>query len=39
MEREIIMTWLKNRSIGAKLGILSGIPMIILIIITMFYFT
>jgi methyl-accepting chemotaxis protein len=28
------MTWLKNRSIGAKLGILSGIPLIILIILT-----
>jgi methyl-accepting chemotaxis protein len=31
------MSWLKNRSIGAKLGILSGIPMMILIIITAFY--
>jgi methyl-accepting chemotaxis protein len=28
------MTWLKNRSIGAKLSILAGIPLIILIILT-----
>ncbi|MDR0616180.1 MAG: methyl-accepting chemotaxis protein [Synergistaceae bacterium] len=32
------MSWLKNRSIGAKLGILSGIPIMILIFITMFYY-
>ncbi|MDR1481812.1 MAG: methyl-accepting chemotaxis protein [Synergistaceae bacterium] len=28
------MSWLKNRSIGAKLGILVGIPLVILIVLT-----
>ncbi|MDR3255388.1 MAG: methyl-accepting chemotaxis protein [Synergistaceae bacterium] len=32
------MNWLKNRSIGTKLGILSGIPLVILIIVTVFNF-
>jgi methyl-accepting chemotaxis protein len=32
------MSWLKNRSIGTKLSLLSGIPMIVLILITMFYY-
>ncbi|MDR1917143.1 MAG: methyl-accepting chemotaxis protein [Synergistaceae bacterium] len=30
------MSWLKNRSIGAKLGILSGVPLLILVFITIF---
>ncbi|MDR1471401.1 MAG: MCP four helix bundle domain-containing protein, partial [Synergistaceae bacterium] len=29
-----MMSWLKNRSIGAKLAILAGIPMVVLIILT-----
>jgi methyl-accepting chemotaxis protein len=34
------MSWLKNRSIGAKLSILAGLPLIILIVLMIFsYFT
>ncbi|MDR1966772.1 MAG: methyl-accepting chemotaxis protein [Synergistaceae bacterium] len=33
------MSWLKNRSIGAKLGILAGIPLVLLISITAFNYS
>ncbi|MDR3255287.1 MAG: methyl-accepting chemotaxis protein [Synergistaceae bacterium] len=33
------MSWLKNRSIGGKLGILSGIPLVLLVFITIFNYS